>query len=119
MCLTKWCTQLLHSWTFATLSDSTLDEADLEAMEDALRCFEAERTIFEEVHISTLMAYPFPSIHALQHYHHLCNNLVHLMAFAHLSLDLNIFKLSKNLGESQISIMPWAKCSLPTSILTI
>ncbi|KIJ13002.1 hypothetical protein PAXINDRAFT_81955, partial [Paxillus involutus ATCC 200175] len=49
---------------------STLDEADLEAMEDALRCFEAERTIFKEVQIHP-NGISIPQIHALQHYHHL------------------------------------------------
>ena len=46
---------------------STLDEADLAAMENALTCFETERIIFEEVQIRP-GGISIPRIHALQHY---------------------------------------------------
>ena len=46
---------------------STLDEADLAAMEKALKHFETERTIFEEVQIHP-DGISIPHIHALQHY---------------------------------------------------
>ena len=45
---------------------STL-EADLAAMEKALKCFETEHTIFEEVQIHP-DGISIPRIHALQHY---------------------------------------------------
>jgi len=46
---------------------STLDEADLAAMENALTRFETERIIFEEVQICP-GGISIPHIHALQHY---------------------------------------------------
>ena len=46
---------------------STLDEADLAAMENALTCFETERIIFEEVQIRP-GGISIPRIQALQHY---------------------------------------------------
>ena len=46
---------------------STLDEADLAAMEEALKRFETECTIFEEVQICP-DGISIPHIHALQHY---------------------------------------------------
>ena len=49
---------------------STLDEADLNAMQNALQCFETKRTIFEEVGICP-HGISIPRIHALQHYQHL------------------------------------------------
>jgi len=49
---------------------SILDEADLIAMDNALKRFESERTIFEEVQICP-NGISIPRIHALQHYHHL------------------------------------------------
>ncbi|KIM54130.1 hypothetical protein SCLCIDRAFT_137436, partial [Scleroderma citrinum Foug A] len=49
---------------------STLDEADLEAMENALKCFETECTVFEEVQIHP-DGISIPHIHALQHYQEL------------------------------------------------
>ena len=47
-----------------------LDEADLEALDSALKCFEVECTIFEEVGICP-NGISIPHIHALQHYHQL------------------------------------------------
>ena len=49
---------------------STLDEADLAAMENALTHFETECTIFEEVLICP-DGISIPHIHALQHYQEL------------------------------------------------
>ena len=49
---------------------STLDEADLIAMDKALKSFETERTIFEEVQICP-NGISSPRIHALQHYQQL------------------------------------------------
>ena len=49
---------------------SSLDEADLEALNSALKCFEIERTIFEQVGIHP-NGISIPRIHALQHYHQL------------------------------------------------
>ena len=49
---------------------SSLDEADLEALDSALKHFEVERTIFEEVGIRP-NGISIPRIHALQHYHQL------------------------------------------------
>ncbi|KIM57672.1 hypothetical protein SCLCIDRAFT_129961, partial [Scleroderma citrinum Foug A] len=49
---------------------STLDEADLIAMDKALKSFEAEHTIFEEVQIRP-NGISIPQIHALQHYQQL------------------------------------------------
>ena len=49
---------------------STLDEADLNAMQNALQCFETKCTIFEEVGIHP-HGISIPRIHALQHYQHL------------------------------------------------
>ena len=49
---------------------SSLDEADLEALDSALKRFEVERTIFEEVGIRP-NGISIPCIHALQHYHQL------------------------------------------------
>jgi len=49
---------------------SILDEADLIAMDNALKHFESECTIFEEVQIHP-NGISIPQIHALQHYHHL------------------------------------------------
>ena len=48
----------------------SLDEADLEALDSALKHFEVERTIFEEVGICPKGIF-IPCIHALQHYHQL------------------------------------------------
>ena len=49
---------------------STLDEADFIAMDKALKSFEAECTIFEEVQIRP-NGISILQIHALQHYQHL------------------------------------------------
>ena len=49
---------------------STLDEADLNAMQNALQRFETKRTIFEEVGIRP-HGISIPRIHALQHSQHL------------------------------------------------
>ena len=49
---------------------SSLDEADLEALDSALKCFEIERTIFEQVGIRP-NGISIPRIHALRHYHQL------------------------------------------------
>ena len=49
---------------------SSLDEADLEALDSALKRFEIERTIFEQVGICP-NDISIPRIHALQHYHQL------------------------------------------------
>ena len=49
---------------------STLDEADLDAMQSALQCFETKRTIFQEVGIRP-HGISIPRIHALQHYQQL------------------------------------------------
>ena len=49
---------------------SSLDEADLEGLDSALKCFEVECTIFEEVGIHP-NGISIPHIHALQHYHQL------------------------------------------------
>ena len=49
---------------------SSLDEADLKALDSALKRFEVERTIFEEVGIRP-NGISIPCIHALQHYHQL------------------------------------------------
>ena len=48
----------------------SLDEADLEALDSALKRFEVECTIFEEVGIHP-KGISIPHIHALQHYHQL------------------------------------------------
>ena len=42
----------------------------MEALDSALKCFEVERTIFEEVGIRP-NGISIPCIHALQHYHQL------------------------------------------------
>ena len=49
---------------------SSLDEADLEALDSALKRFEIERTIFEQVGIRP-NGISIPRIHALRHYHQL------------------------------------------------
>ena len=49
---------------------SSLDEADLEALDSALKRFEIERTIFEQVGIRP-NGISIPHIHALRHYHQL------------------------------------------------
>ena len=49
---------------------SSLDEADLEALNSALKHFEIEHTIFEQVEIHP-NGISIPRIHALQHYHQL------------------------------------------------
>ena len=47
---------------------SSLDEFDLAALDNALQCFETEHTIFETEDICP-EGISIPHIHALQHYH--------------------------------------------------
>ena len=101
---------------FYIVRQSTLDEADLEAMENALKCFETECTVFEEVQIHP-DGISIPHIHALQHYQELVQQLVHLMVFAHPSLSPNIFKLLRSLGEGQ-TIINISKVTISLNPLT-
>jgi hypothetical protein len=49
---------------------STLDDADLQAIDDSLHKFHAERVIFQEVNVVADVI-SLPRQHSLQHYHHL------------------------------------------------